>query len=168
MRLTDFKLLSFDCYGTLIDWESGLSAALAPLMARAGIGAEQALADFAREESAQEAETPAMRYSDILAHVHPRLARAWGTASTPAQDTAFGASIPDWPEFPDSPAALAVLKRHFKLVILSNVDRASFAGSSPIQSATSCQPPHRTLPIHSFPNGFQVWAMKRHTIITTC
>ncbi len=130
MRLTDFKLFSFDCYGTLIDWESGLSAPLAPLRTRAGIGAEQALVDFAREESAQEAETPSMHYNDILAHVHLRLARAWDVPSSAAQAAAFGASVPDWPAFPDSAAALAVLKRHFKLVILSNVDRASFAGSN--------------------------------------
>lgn len=130
MRLTDFKLLSFDCYGTLIDWEAGLLAALTPLRARAGIAPDQALADFAREESAQEAETPSMRYADILTNVHARLARAWGVASSMAEDTAFGQSIPDWPAFPDSAAALAGLKAHFQLVILSNVDRASFTGSN--------------------------------------
>ncbi len=130
MKLTDFKLLSFDCYGTLIDWETGLRAALAPLMARAGVAPDRALADFAREESAQEAETPAMRYADILVRVHARLARAWGASSTAAENTAFGLSIPDWPAFRDSAAALAGLKEHFQLVILSNVDRASFAGSN--------------------------------------
>ena len=130
MRLADFKLLSFDCYGTLIDWETGLLAALAPLMARAGVGAEQALADFSRTESAREAETPTMRYADILIHVHARLARAWGVASSAAENGAFGASIPDWPAFADSAAALAELKKTYRLVILSNVDRASFAGSN--------------------------------------
>jgi len=130
MRLTDFDLLSFDCYGTLIDWESGLLTALGPLMARAGVAAEQALADYAREESAQEAETPALRYSEILVRVHARLARAWNVASTATEDAAFGASIPDWPAFADSAAALALLKQRYKLVILSNVDRASFAGSN--------------------------------------
>ena len=130
MRLRDFDLLSFDCYGTLIDWESGLLAALAPLMGRAGMAVEQALADFAREESAQEAETPTLIYSQILARVHARLARAWNVTSAAAEDSTFGAAIPDWPAFADSAAALAVLKRRFKLVILSNVDRASFAGSN--------------------------------------
>jgi 2-haloacid dehalogenase len=130
MKLTDFKLLSFDCYGTLIDWESGLLGALAPLTARARVATEQALADFARTESAQEAATPSLRYADILTHVHASLARAWGVGSTPAEDAAFGASIPDWPAFPDSAAALAALQQRYKLVILSNVDRASFAGSN--------------------------------------
>ena len=130
MRLTEFKLLSFDCYGTLIDWEAGLLAALAPLMARAGMGAEQALADFSQMESAQEAETPGMRYAEILTHVHVRLAHAWRVAGTVTEHAAFGASIPDWPAFADSAAALAELKKTYKLVILSNVDRASFIGSN--------------------------------------
>ena len=130
MRLTDFKLLSFDCYGTLIDWETGLLAALAPLMGRAGVGAEQALADFARAESAQEAATPGLRYAEILARVHAALARIWGVAGTAADHAAFGASVPDWPAFADSAASLAILKQSYQLVILSNVDRASFAGSN--------------------------------------
>jgi len=130
MKLTSFTTLSFDCYGTLIDWETGLLAALAPLMARANVARDKALEDYAVQESAQEAETPTALYSDILTRVHTRLARHWGVASTAAEDTAFGHSAPDWPAFPDSPAALAYLKRHYKLVILSNVDRASFAGSN--------------------------------------
>jgi len=130
MKLTAFTTLSFDCYGTLIDWESGLLAALAPLMARAGIARDRALEDYAVQESAQEAETPTLRYADILTKVHARLAGHWGVGSTTVEDAAFGGSVPDWPAFPDSPAALGYLKRHYKLVILSNVDRASFAGSN--------------------------------------
>jgi 2-haloacid dehalogenase len=130
MILSDYKVLSFDCYGTLIDWEAGIQAALAPLMVRAGRQPDAALEDYAVEESAQEAETPNLRYAELLARVHARLARAWGVASTAAADDAFGRSVPDWPAFPDSPAALAYLKRHYRLVILSNVDRQSFAGSN--------------------------------------
>lgn len=69
MRLGDFSVLSFDCYGTLIDWESGIWAALQPLLAKAaGMPPREAtLAAFARHESAQQAETPGLRYSDLLA-----------------------------------------------------------------------------------------------------
>ena len=132
MKLTDFSALTFDCYGTLIDWESGIFTALQPLIAQGGNGLarDAALEAFARHESAQEQETPDMIYSDLLAQVHARLAREWGAALDAAADRRFGASVPDWPAFPDSPVALAYLKRHFKLVILSNVDRASFAGSN--------------------------------------
>lgn len=133
MTLRDFDVLTFDCYGTLIDWESGIATALLPLVARAGITADRdtILATFAREEVAQQAETPAMPYSDVLTAVHARLARVWGVPADAAADRRFGASVPDWPAFPDTAGALAYLKRHFRLVILSNVDHASFAGSLP-------------------------------------
>ena len=137
MKLSEFTTLTFDCYGTLIDWESGIYTALLPLIAKAeigksgnDIGRDQALEAYAGHESAQEHETPDMIYSALLAHVHARLAREWGVAADPTADAAFGAAVPDWPAFPDSAAALAYLKQHYKLVILSNVDRVSFAGSN--------------------------------------
>ncbi|MGH7061929.1 MAG: HAD family hydrolase, partial [Stellaceae bacterium] len=88
------------------------------------------LASFGRHESAQEAETPGMVYSDLLARVHRRLAAEWGVPVGEAQDAAFGRSVGDWPAFADSGEALAYLKQFYKLVILSNVDRASFARSA--------------------------------------
>ena len=132
MQLTDFNTLTFDCYGTLIDWESGIFTALQPLLANGGnaLARDAALEAFARHEAAQERETPDMVYSDLLARVHARLAREWGVAADAGADLRFGASVPDWPAFPDSAAALAYLKQHYKLVILSNVDRVSFAGSN--------------------------------------
>jgi len=130
MRLTDFKILTFDCYGTLIDWETGLLAALAPLIARAGVTHGQALEDFAEQESAQEAATPDSLYAAILTAVHARLGKLWGVPTTAEDDRNFGRSVPAWPAFPDSAAALAYLKQHYRLVILSNVDRENFAGSN--------------------------------------
>ena len=132
MRLGDFKVLTFDCYGTLIDWETGIVAALAPALATRGLAVprEEMLASFARHESAQEAETPGMVYSALLAQVHRRLCAEWRVASSEADHRAFGASVGDWPAFTDSPAALAYLGRFYKLVVLSNVDRQSFAKSA--------------------------------------
>ncbi len=131
--LTDFRVLTFDCYGTLIDWESGLLAALQPLLQRAGVGLSRdaVLTTFAEHESRQEAATPAMRYSELLTEVHAQLARAWNVAPLAAESQAFGASVGDWPAFGDTVAALQYLKQHYKLVILSNVDRASFAATLP-------------------------------------
>ena len=129
-RLTDFKVLSFDCYGTLIDWETGMHEALKPLVAKAGgLTREQVLEAHARQESAQQAETPGMIYSELLAQVHRRLAREWGVQADPSESAAYGHSIKDWPAFPDSAEALGYLKRHYQLVILSNVDRESFSFS---------------------------------------
>ncbi len=132
LRLSDFRVLSFDCYGTLIDWETGMLAALAPLAAKCvpPPAAEALLALYARLESAQEAETPDLVYRELLARVHARMAAELGVTTSAAENAAFGASIGEWPAFADSPQALAYLKRHFKLVILSNVDRDSFRASN--------------------------------------
>jgi 2-haloacid dehalogenase len=132
MKLTDFKALTFDCYGTLIDWESGLYAALQPLLQKGGVTLkrDEVLAAFARHEMAQEAATPQMIYSELLAEVHRRLAREWNVSDAGDEAVAFGKSVPDWPAFPDTEAALQYLKRYYKLVILSNVDRESFAGTN--------------------------------------
>ncbi len=131
--LTDFTTLTFDCYGTLIDWESGIWDALQPLIAasgRADVTRTTALAAFAELESAQQATTPAMRYPDILTRVHRALAGRLDLATTTERDEAFGASVPHWPAFPDTADALRTLKARYRLVILSNVDRAGFAASS--------------------------------------
>lgn len=131
MRLGDFKILSFDCYGTLIDWETGLVAALRRLLdRRPDLSRDAVLHDFAEAESAQEHETPRMLYRDILARVHARLAGKWGIETNEGADRAFGGSVGHWPAFADTPAALAYLKQHYKLVILSNVDRQSFAATN--------------------------------------
>jgi len=130
MKLSNFTTLTFDCYGTLIDWESGLWAALAPLARKAKLGREPALEAFSLAETNQEVETPSLKYSSLLTTVHARLARDWDINAKAAEHEAFGASVPDWPAFADSAAALKYLKKHYKLVILSNVDRNSFAASN--------------------------------------
>ena len=131
MRLSDFKALTFDCYGTLIDWESGMVAALKPLTDKApGLTRDAILEAHARHESAQQRRTPHLRYRDLLAVVHRRLAEEWGFAVTWADCAAYGRSVADWPAFPDTVEALRYLKQHYKLVILSNVDNESFAASN--------------------------------------
>jgi 2-haloacid dehalogenase len=132
MRLTDFTTLTFDCYGTLIDWESGIAVALQPLLARLGTtpSRDAALAAFARHETRLEATHPAMRYCDLLVLVHDALAHEWGAAPEAAESGRFGASVGDWPAFADTASSLAYLRRHYRLVILSNVDRDSFRASA--------------------------------------
>ena len=132
MKLTDFKTLTFDCYGTLIDWETGMFNALVPLMERAAgaLTRDEVLEAHARHESAQQMTTPTMQYSELLAVVYKRLAEEWGTAVSWDECRTYGHSVADWPAFPDSVDALTYLKRHYKLVILSNIDNASFAHSN--------------------------------------
>jgi 2-haloacid dehalogenase len=131
MNFASITTLTFDCYGTLIDWETGILVALRPLLARAGARPDAAvLRDFADSESRQQAETPDMLYAALLTEVHAQLALRWGVAADEAENRAFGASIADWRPFPDTVAALTYLKQYFQLVVLSNVDRTSFAGTN--------------------------------------
>ena len=131
-ELTDYRVLTFDCYGTLIDWEGGIWDALQPLIMRGGPGGpsrDAALRAFAEFETRHERDTPGLRYPELLARVHRGIAKRFGIESSPALDEAFGASVPLWPAFPDSADALRILRKHYKLVILSNVHRDGFAAS---------------------------------------
>lgn len=132
MKLTDFKALTFDCYGTLIDWETGMFEGLKPLTGRLATPPtrDQVLEAHARHESAQQLQTPARLYRDLLPIVYKRLAEEWGLPVTWEECVAYGQSVKNWPAFPDSAEALQYLKRHYKLVILSNVDNESFAASN--------------------------------------
>jgi 2-haloacid dehalogenase len=132
LRLGDFTALTFDCYGTLIDWERGILAALRPWTAahRVEVGDEELLAAFGRAESRRQAAQPTAPYPEILAGVLGDLASELGTAASGEEAAAFAASVKDWPAFPDSAEALAYLQRHYRLVIVSNVDRASFRHSN--------------------------------------
>jgi putative hydrolase of the HAD superfamily len=131
VRLTDFRALTFDVYGTLIDWESGIVAALESLVRRADrdLGRNEILEAHAFHESESQRQTPAKIYSRLLAVVYKRLAEEWGVRVAWDECLAYGRSVRDWPAFPDSAAALDYLKQHYYLVVLSNVDNASFAHS---------------------------------------
>ena len=132
MLLTDFDALTFDCYGTLIDWESGMVEALKGLTGRATrpLTRDQVLEAHARHESSQQRYTPARRYRDLLAVVYKRLAEEWGVHATHEECVAYGRSVGNWPAFADTAGALQYLKKHFKLVILSNVDNETFEASN--------------------------------------
>jgi 2-haloalkanoic acid dehalogenase type II len=132
MRLTDFKVLTFDCYGTLIDWETGMFDALRPLVAKVGrpLSRDAILEAHARHESAQQLATPAKIYSQLLAIVYKRLAEEWDVPVGWDECVDYGRAVRDWPAFVDTAAALRYLKQHYKLVILSNVDNDSFSFSN--------------------------------------
>ncbi|HZZ63651.1 MAG TPA: haloacid dehalogenase type II [Roseiarcus sp.] len=132
MKLTEFKALTFDCYGTLIDWESGIIEALKPLTDKVGraLSRNDILEAHARHESAQQLQTPAKLYRDLLPIIYRRLAEEWRVPVRWTECFAYGRSVADWPAFADSTAALQYLKRHYKLAILSNVDNESFAASN--------------------------------------
>lgn len=131
MNLTEFKALTFDCYGTLIDWESGMIAGLKPLLDQLqhDLSRNDILEAHARHESHQQHLTPTKKYAELLAVVYKRLAEEWRINVSWDDCLAYGHSIKNWPVFSDSVEALRYLKQHFRLYILSNVDNASFVHS---------------------------------------
>lgn len=132
MKLHDFDALSCDCYGTLIDWETGIATVL-----RRWAGAheltmtgQELLAAYAYHEATAEAEHPTEVYPAILARSMRALGAAIGAAVSDTDAMSLATSVPDWPAFRDSTEALGRLARRYALIILSNVDRQSFAGSN--------------------------------------
>jgi 2-haloalkanoic acid dehalogenase type II len=123
--LRRFESLSFDCYGTLIDWETGIRTALTDWAASNGVSLDEVIARFGAIESQVQKEDPSRLYPAVLAEVLRRMGK---TSNEEAER--FGASVGDWPPFPDSVAVLQKLKQRYKLAILSNVDRASFGRSN--------------------------------------
>ncbi|RYP84183.1 haloacid dehalogenase [Nocardioides guangzhouensis] len=132
MDLTAFEALSFDCYGTLIDWEAGIAAVLAPWAREQGLGLtdEELLLAYADKEAAVERETPTALYPEVLANAFRRTGDGLGCLVSDVWAQRLGDSVPDWPAFPDSADALERLARHYRLIILSNVHRDGFAGSN--------------------------------------
>jgi 2-haloacid dehalogenase len=125
------RALTFDCYGTLVDWERGIVSVLRPWAERSGVraGDEDLLEAFARAEPVCERERPSAPYPEILRAVADRIAAEFDRPSDAGLAAALAGSVGSWPPFPDSAAALARLSSRFALVVVSNVDRASFAGS---------------------------------------
>lgn len=132
MRLRDYKALTFDVYGTLIDWESGMIAGLKPLTDRLDrpLSRDAILEAHAYHESTSQRQTPTKIYAKILEVVYKRLAEEWGLNVTRQECAIYGQSVEHWPAFEDSAGALQYLKRYYKLVVLSNIDNTSFAHSN--------------------------------------
>jgi 2-haloacid dehalogenase len=126
-----YTYLTFDCYGTLIDWERGILAALRPVLDRHGIAIadDAALELYGELESAAEA-GPYRPYRELLATVMDGFGERLGFVPSAAERAALAASVGDWPPFPDTVEALRALADRFRLVILSNIDDDLFALSA--------------------------------------
>lgn len=132
MKLTNFRALTFDVYGTLIDWETGMVTGLKPLTDKLSrtLTRDEILEAHAHHESTTQRWSPAKKYYELLAVVYRRLAEEWGVEVTWEECQAYGHSVRQWPAFDDSREALAYLKQHYKLVVLTNTDNLSFSGSN--------------------------------------
>ena len=129
---TGKRVITFDCYGTLIDWETGIIARVRPWLDAAGrqdIPDDLVLSAFALHQARHQQPRPALGYQEVLARSWADIQATFGLPEDPAQARAFAESCGDWPAFPDTVAALRRLAGRFALVILSNVDDASLARS---------------------------------------
>jgi putative hydrolase of the HAD superfamily len=132
LNLAHYRALSFDCYGTLIDWESGIAAVLRPWAREVGLDLddEQLLAAYGDNEAAVEQALPTARYPEVLAMAFRRTGQTLGRSVDDTWARRLGGSVPDWPAFPDSAGALASLATHYRLIVVSNVHRDGFAASN--------------------------------------
>ncbi len=128
LDFAQFDALTFDCYGTLIDWESGILAALRAVLDPRGVmaGDDELLETYAGHE-AQAESGEYLRYREVLARSLRGVCDRYGVDPSADEARAFSASVGDWPAFPDSATALARLSRRFKLGVITNCDDDLFA-----------------------------------------
>ena len=122
------RVLTFDCYGTLIDWETGILASLQPLLAQHGVRAapDHLLTLYSELEPVAE-HGPYRPYREVLTTVLHSMGERLGFHPSETEAAQFAAAVGEWPPFADTPEALQALKRAFKLAIISNVDDDLFA-----------------------------------------
>jgi 2-haloacid dehalogenase len=130
MDFSRFTTISFDCYGTLIDWESGFLPVLRGVLGSHGQG--QSLSDAAilglyGEFEAEAESGPYQSYRDVLQSVVRAFADRFHFEASFAEIRSLHESVRAWPPFPDTVAALRELQKHYKLVVISNIDDDLFA-----------------------------------------
>lgn len=132
MNFQNIQALTFDCYGTLIDWETGILRAFEGLVGAdiARARRNEVIRAYARHERMIEAR-PYLKYREVLAEVSRRVAGEFGVPIARGDEGVLADSIKDWPAFDETPAALRALKSRFRLAVLSNIDDGLFAGSLP-------------------------------------
>ena len=131
LDLTRFKVLTFDCYGTMIDWESGIFSALRPILAAHGkmLSDSALLALYAELELAAE-QGEYLRYRDVLQSVVRGFGERLGFSPTDAEVRSLPESVAAWQPFPDTVEALRKLKGRYQLAVMSNIDDDLFAATA--------------------------------------
>ena len=131
LNFDDIKVLTFDCYGTLIDWEGGILSALKPLLSRSGtvLPDSELLRLYGRFEREAQGRADFVNYRTVLRMVAKNLSGRLNLDLKPQEENVLSESIADWLPFADTVAALKRLKERFRLGILSNVDDELFRPS---------------------------------------
>jgi 2-haloacid dehalogenase len=132
MDFGTYEVVSFDCYGTLIDWESGIISGLRPVLSGHGVHAtdDEILELHAQTEHRLQSTSTRgnyTKYRDVLREEVREAGRKWGFEPQPSEVDALADSLRDWQPFPDTVEALWAMKQRYKLAIISNVDDGMFA-----------------------------------------
>jgi 2-haloacid dehalogenase len=127
-----YEVLSFDCYGTLVDWESGIISGFRPVLRGHGVEAtdDEILDLHAQTEHKLQAASKRggyVKYRDVLGEEVREAGRRWGFEPGPSEVEALPDSVRYWLPFPDTVNALRALKGNYKLAIISNIDDGLFA-----------------------------------------
>jgi len=131
MDFSRFTTISFDCYGTLIDWESGMLPVLRDMLGRHGRNlTDSDILELYAEFEAEAESGPYRKYRDVLQAVVRSFAGRLGFVPSSSDIRSLAASVPQWPPFPDTVAALRKLKSRYKLAVISNIDDGLFAETS--------------------------------------
>ncbi len=127
-----FEWISFDCYGTLVDWETGISNAVGEVLQAHGMVKSRAevLALFADAEPKVQGSGDYLEYRVVLRRVMEAIGAEVGLRCTESEAGCLADTLPDWPVFPDVPAALTTLGSRYRLAVISNVDDDLFAGTA--------------------------------------
>ena len=127
-----FEWISFDCYGTLVDWETGISAAVGEVLESRGISKSKAeiLDLFSNSEPKVQSSEAYLEYRQVLRQVMALIGAEFRFQCTEAELGCLADSLPHWPVFPDAPEALRELKARYKLAVISNVDDDLFTGTA--------------------------------------
>jgi 2-haloacid dehalogenase len=128
MDFSRFTTISFDCYGTLIDWESGILPVLRTLLGNHGQSLpDAALLELYGEFEAEAESGPYQSYRDVLQAVVRAFANRFHFEASSAEIRSLGESVRAWPPFPDTVRALHELQKRYKLAVISNIDDDLFA-----------------------------------------
>lgn len=131
INFNKYEILTFDCYGTLIDWESGILAALKPIFLTHNIElSEEEILELFAEISSKEETGEYIRYREVLKRTVQKLGDRFGFTPSPTEVDTLADSIKNWQPFPDTIEALKALKQRYKLAIISNIDNELFALSA--------------------------------------
>ena len=132
LDFNSFEWISFDCYGTLVDWETGISDTVARVFARHGVRKtkNEILAMFSDSEPKVQSSGEFLEYRRVLRDVMELMAWEAGIRLPRAESGCLADSLPDWPVFPDAADALKAMQAKYKLAIISNVDDDLFAGTA--------------------------------------